>query len=88
MDSGILIVLNFSPVLTNNNSRKSFFFRPSAAHLPKPVAIPFPEQRAAVAAQIKFAEQEDRLRAAASSRTSEVVRQPLLKTYESNQINN
>ena len=46
-----------------------FGFRPSAPkskHLPKKVAIPFPEQQAAVDAQIRFAEEENRLRAAAS----------------------
>ena len=36
-------------------------FRPSAPHLPEPVAIPFPEQATAVAAQIKFAAAEDLL---------------------------
>ena len=44
-------------------------FRPSAPkskHLPTPVAIPFPEQQAAVDAQIRFAEEETRLRAAES----------------------
>merc|ERR1712018_490115 len=38
-------------------------FQPSAPHLPEPVAIPFPEQAAAVAAQRKFAEAEDLLAA-------------------------
>ena len=42
-------------------------FRASAPHLPKPVAIPFPEQQAAVDAQIRFAAEEDRLRAAGSA---------------------
>ena len=42
-------------------------FRASAPHLPKPVAIPFPEQQAAVDAQIRFAAEEDRLRAAESA---------------------
>ena len=48
-------------------------FQPSAPkskHLPTPVAIPFPEQQAAVDAQIRFAEEETRLRAAASTRSS------------------
>ena len=39
---------------------------PKSKHLPKPVAIPFPEQQAAVDAQLRFAEEENRLRAAAS----------------------
>jgi len=38
-------------------------FQPSAPHLPEPVAIPFPEQAAAVAAQRKFAAAEDLLAA-------------------------
>jgi hypothetical protein len=42
-------------------------FRASAPHLPKSVPIPFPEQQAAVDAQIKFAAEEDRLRAAGSA---------------------
>jgi CO/xanthine dehydrogenase Mo-binding subunit len=44
-------------------------FRPSAAHLPKSVPIPFPEQQEAVNAQIRFAAEEDELnlRAAASN---------------------
>ena len=42
-------------------------FRASAPHLPKPVAIPFPEQQAAVDAQIRFAAEEERLRAAGSA---------------------
>lgn len=42
-------------------------FRATAPHLPKPVAIPFPEQQAAVDAQIRFAATEDRLRAAGSA---------------------
>ena len=42
-------------------------FRASAPHLPKSVPIPFPEQAAAVEAQIRFAAEEDRLRAAGSS---------------------
>merc|ERR1712038_2179556 len=45
-------------------------FQPSAPkskHFPTPVAIPFPEQQAAVDAQIRFAEEEARLRAAGSS---------------------
>ncbi len=37
-------------------------FRASAPHLPQPVAIPFPEQQAAVDAQIRFAAEEDALR--------------------------
>ena len=44
-------------------------FRPSAPkskHLPQPVAIPFPEQQAAVDAQLRFAAEETRLRAAKS----------------------
>ena len=42
-------------------------FRASAPHLPKPVPIPFPEQQLAVDAQIRFAAEEDRLRAAGSA---------------------
>ena len=42
-------------------------FRASAPHLPKPVAIPFPEIQAAVDAQIRFAAEEDLLRAAGSA---------------------
>ena len=42
-------------------------FRASAPHLPKSVPIPFPEIQAAVDAQIRFAAEEDRLRAAGSS---------------------
>ena len=44
-------------------------FRPSAAHLPKSVPIPFPEQQLAVDAQIRFAAEEDEInsRAAASN---------------------
>ena len=38
-------------------------FQPSAAHLPEPVPIPFPEQKAAVEAQIRFAEEQKRQRA-------------------------
>ena len=38
-------------------------FQPSAPHLPEPVAIPFPEQAAAVEAQRKFAAAEDLLAA-------------------------
>jgi hypothetical protein len=34
-------------------------FRASAPHLPKPVAIPFPEQLEAVQAQLRFAQAED-----------------------------
>ena len=43
-------------------------FRASAPHLPKSVPIPFPEQQAAVDAQLRFAAEEDalNLRAAAS----------------------
>ena len=41
---------------------------PKSNHLPQPVAIPFPEQQAAVDAQIRFAE-EERLKAAASENT-------------------
>ncbi len=38
-------------------------YRASAPHLPQPVEIPFPEQRAAVEAQLRFAaEEEDRAR--------------------------
>lgn len=37
-------------------------FRATAPHLPQPVAIPFPEQQAAVDAQIRFAAEEDALR--------------------------
>ena len=33
-------------------------YRPSARHLPKPVPIPFPEQAAAVAAQLRRAKEE------------------------------
>ena len=47
-------------------------FRPSAPkskHLPRVVAIPFPEQQAAVDAQIRFAQEEDRLRAAAGGQS-------------------
>ena len=36
-------------------------FRPSAPHLPQSVPIPFPEQQAAVDAQIRFAAEEDEL---------------------------
>lgn len=42
-------------------------FRADAPHLPKSVPIPFPEQQAAVDAQIRFAAEEDRLRAAGSA---------------------
>lgn len=44
-------------------------FRADAPHLPKSVPIPFPEQQAAVDAQIRFAAEEDELnlRAAASN---------------------
>ena len=42
-------------------------FRASAPHLPKNVPIPFPEIQEAVDAQIRFAAEEDRLRAAGSS---------------------
>ena len=42
-------------------------FRASAPHLPKSVPIPFPEMQAAVDAQIRFAAEEDRLRAAGSA---------------------
>lgn len=42
-------------------------FRASAPHLPKSVPIPFPEQQAAVDAQIRFAAEEERLRAAGSA---------------------
>ena len=34
-------------------------FQPSAPHLPVPVEIPFPEQRAAVEAQLRFAKEEE-----------------------------
>jgi hypothetical protein len=34
-------------------------YRASAPHLPQPVEIPFPEQRAAVEAQLRFAAEED-----------------------------
>ena len=33
-------------------------FQPSAPHLPKPVEIPFPEQKAAVEAQLRFAREQ------------------------------
>ncbi len=33
-------------------------FHPSAAHLPRPVEIPFPEQAAAVAEQLRFAREQ------------------------------
>ena len=39
---------------------------PKSKHLPRVVAIPFPEQQAAVDAQLRFAAEENRLRAAAS----------------------
>ena len=39
---------------------------PQSKHLPRVVAIPFPEQQAAVDAQLRFAAEENRLRAAAS----------------------
>ena len=42
-------------------------FRASAPHLPKSVPIPFPEVQAAVDAQLRFAAEEDRLRAAGSA---------------------
>lgn len=42
-------------------------FHPSAAHLPLPVEIPFPEQRAAVEAQLSFAAEAAEAAAAASS---------------------
>ena len=42
-------------------------FRASAPHLPKSVPIPFPEVQAAVDAQIRFAAEEERLRAAGSA---------------------
>ena len=42
-------------------------FRPSAAHLPKSVPIPFPEQQEAVDAQIRFAAEEDEINARASA---------------------
>lgn len=48
-------------------------YRASGAHLPKAVEIPFPEQRAAVAAQIKYAQEEDRQRAARSKEAAAVV---------------
>ena len=35
-------------------------FHPSAPHLPRSVEIPFPEQVAAVAAQLEFAAQQER----------------------------
>lgn len=34
-------------------------FHPSAPHLPEPVEIPFPEQAAAVAEQIRFAREQE-----------------------------
>jgi len=37
-------------------------FRASAPHLPQSVAIPYPEQQAAVDAQVRFAAEEDALR--------------------------
>ena len=44
-------------------------FRPSAPHLPQSVPIPFPEQQAAVDAQIRFAaEEEEQGRQGKSSR--------------------
>ena len=44
-------------------------YRASAPHLPQPVEIPFPEQRAAVEAQLRFAaEEEDRARQAKALR--------------------
>jgi len=45
-------------------------FHPSAPHLPKPVEIPFPEQAAAVADQLRFAAEQDA--AAAASNTNSV----------------
>ena len=36
-------------------------YRPSAPHLPVSVEIPFPEQRAAVEAQVRFAKEEEEL---------------------------
>lgn len=38
-------------------------FHPSAPHLPQPVEIPFPEQAAAVEAQLRFAEEQRQGRA-------------------------
>ena len=35
-------------------------FRPEASHIPKPVEIPFPEQKEAVDAQIRFANEQRR----------------------------
>ena len=43
-------------------------FHPTARHLPQPVEIPFPEQKAAVEAQLRFAaEQRARDNAASAS---------------------
>ena len=45
-------------------------FHPSAPHLPKPVEISHPEVAAAVAAQLKFAAEQDAAAAAAASETN------------------
>lgn len=46
-------------------------FHPSAAHLPKPVEIPFPEQKAAVEAQLRFAEESRAAQEPRNGRTLE-----------------
>ena len=60
-------------------------FRPSAPkskHLPQVVPIPFPEQQAAVDAQIRFAEEETRLRSAASTSSGTyIAANPSLSNY-------
>ena len=42
-------------------------FHPSAPHFPQPVEIPFPEQAAAVEAQLRFAEEQRQGRGRAES---------------------
>jgi len=50
-------------------------YRATAPHLPQPVEIPFPEQRAAVEAQLKFAETEAAARES-KRKAKAVVQQP------------
>ena len=78
VDNGITYEVQW--VADENGFRAS---APQSKHLPRVVAIPFPEQQAAVDAQVRFAQEQTRLRAAASENPTSYTtgNQPSLSGY-------